>query len=153
MNPKQGGVLTSPRRKDSLRRSRRLPFSFGGERAPRKRFDTRRHVFAFPRRVPCCNTAAKRTSSSPIPLDVLFLLSYSCKNQLEEEESVDSSFQSDSSFQHLHFFPFFPLRVTQRAKKTPTPSPHNSNALLQRSHQTHTRTKYAGRKPPNGGER
>ena len=144
MNPKRGGVLTSSRRKDSLRRSRRLPFSFGGERAPRKRFDTRRHVFAFPRRVPCCNTAAKRTSSSPIPLDVLFLLSYSCKNQLEEEESVDSSFQSDSSFQHF-FFAFFSvfsvLRVhSTRKKNTHTVAPHNSNALLKHSNYTHTRS-------------
>ena len=133
MNPKQGGVLTSSRRKDSLRRSRRLPFSFGGERAPRKRFDTRRHVFAFPRRVPCCNTAAKRTSSSPIPLDVLFLLSYSCKNQLEEEESVDSSFQSDSSFQHFFFCIFFLLFRFKSSLNAQKKHPHRRPSQFKRT--------------------
>ena len=117
MNPKQGGVLTSSRRKDYLRRSRRLPFSFGGECAPRKRFDTRRHLFAFPRRVPRCTTAAKLTSSSPIPPDVLFLLSYSSKNQLEEEERV--FFVSELLFFppfciFFRFFRFFRLSVGGR---------------------------------------
>ena len=114
MNPKQGGVLTSSRRKDYLRRSRRLPFSFGGECAPRKRFDTRRHLFAFPRRVPRCTTAAKLTSSSPIPPDVLFLLSYSSKNQRRRRRRRRRRAARIlrfrvlcSSFHHFAFFAFF----------------------------------------------
>jgi len=116
VNPKQGGVLTSSRRKDYLRRSRRLPFSFGGECAPRKRFDTpRRHLFAFPRRVPRCTTAATLTSSSPIPPDdVLFLLSYSSKNQRRRRRRRRRRAARIlrfrvlcSSFHHFAFFAFF----------------------------------------------
>ena len=145
MNPKQGGVLTSSRRKDSLRRSRRLPFSFGGERAPRKRFDTRRHVFAFPRRVPRYTTAAKRASSSPIPLDVLFLLSYfRAKTNSKKKRVLILRFRV-TLLSNIFFFAFFSffsvLRVhSTRKKNTHTVAPHNSNALLKHSNYTHTRS-------------
>ena len=76
MNPKQGGALTSSRRKDSLRRSRRVPFSsFGGERALDANASIRTRTTRI--RNARCNTASKRASSSPIPPDntALFLLS------------------------------------------------------------------------------
>ena len=182
MNPKQGGVLTSSRRKDYLRRSRRLPFSFGGECAPRKRFDTpRRHLFAFPRRVPRCTTAATLTSSSPIPPDdVLFLLSYSSKNQRRRGRRRRRAARIlrfrvlCSSFHHFAFFSVFSVfSVGGRTKGglglydlgfirklhfflvenfSPQLRVHHSNALLRHELDTHKRTKHAGRKPPNGGE-
>ena len=89
VNPKQGGALTSSRRKDSLRRSRRVPFSFGGERAldatASIRTRTTRIRNARSTSTTLYYSVQTHTSSSPIPPDnALFLLSpylFSSKNQ------------------------------------------------------------------------
>jgi len=88
----------------------------------------------------------KRTSSSPIPLDVLFLLSYfRAKTNSKKKKRVLILRFRVTLLSNIFFFAFFSffsvLRVhSTRKKNTHTVAPHNSNALLKHSNYTHTRS-------------